>query len=256
MTVFGNYARYYNLLYKDKDYAGETQYIDRLLQKYAPNTKSILDLGCGTGIHASLLVKQGYSVCGVDLSENMLAEANRHRQNLPIEEANKLEFIKSDLRNFSYSKKFDAVTSLFHVISYQINNEDLNAAVATAKIHLEPGGIFIFDCWYGPAVLTDRPTVRVKRLEDENIVVTRIAEPKIYPNDNVVDVNYQVFIKDKITNGVEELNETHKMRYLFVPEIKFILENNNFELVTSGEWMTELIAGFNTWGVYFVARSK
>jgi SAM-dependent methyltransferase len=140
------------------------------------------------------------------------------------------------------------------VISYQTTNEDLLAAFATVKAHLKPGGVFIFDCWYGPAVLSDRPTIRVKRLEDEEISVTRIAEPLMYPNDNLVDVNYQVFIKDKNTGAVEEVQETHRMRYLFKPEIDLLLGQNQCKPIECREWMSDRNPGFDTWGIYFMVK--
>lgn len=254
MQVFENYARYYNLLYRDKDYAAEAQFVHQLLQTHAPGTKSILELGCGTGTHAALLASSGYAVYGVDLSAGMLKQAEKRLLNLQPEVASKLKFSQGDIRTVRLDSKFDAVISLFHVFSYQTTNQDLQAAFETAKTHLKPGGTLIFDCWYGPAVLSDRPTVRVKRLEDEEIIVTRIAEPVMYPNDNLVDVNYQVFIKDKASGAVEELQETHKMRYLFKPEIASSFDKVNLELVTFGEWMTGKTAGFNTWGTYFVGR--
>jgi SAM-dependent methyltransferase len=255
MNVFGNYARYYDLLYRDKDYAGEAQFIHKLLTNYAPSTKSILELGCGTGAHAALLAKEGYQVHGVDFSTDMLQRASDRLPHLPSELASRLEFSPGDIRTIRINKQFDVVISLFHVISYQITNEDLQAAFATAKAHLKPGGVFIFDCWYGPAVLSDRPVVRVKRLEDEVLSVTRIAEPILYANENLVDVNYQVFIKQKNTGTVEEIQETHKMRYLFKPEVKFLFVQSGFDYIECGEWMTNREPGFDTWGVYFVAKT-
>ena len=255
MSVFGNYARYYNLLYRDKDYVGEAQFMHKLLQHYAPGSNSLLELGCGTGTHALLLAKAGYRVHGVDFSAEMLQQATERRSQMPTEVASKLTFSSGDVRTVHVNRQFDAVCSLFHVISYQTTNEDLQAAFATAKSHLQPGGVFIFDCWYGPAVLSDRPTVRVKRLEDEEIAVTRTAEPVIYPNENLVDVNYQVFIKQKNTGAVEELQEVHKMRYLFKSEIQFLCAQSGLEYVEGREWMTNHEPGFNTWGVYFVARA-
>lgn len=254
MTVFGNYARYYNLLYRDKDYAGETQYIHQLLQTHAPHTQSILELGCGTGNHAQLLAKQGYNVHGVDLSSEMLQQFSDRISQLPKELAAKLTFSPGNIGKIRLNQQFDTIISLFHVISYQTNNEDLQAAFNTAKVHLKPGGIFIFDCWYGPAVLSDRPTVRIKRLEDEEISITRIAEPVMYPNQNMVDVNYQVFIKDKNTGVVNDLQETHKMRYLFKPEIDILFTQFDFKLIECREWMSNHEPGFDTWGVYFVGR--
>lgn len=255
MEVFGNYARYYNLLYRDKDYAGEAQFIHQLLQTHAPYTQSILELGCGTGTHALLLAEQGYTVHGVDLSVEMLQQASDRLSELPQELASKLTYSHGDIRTVRLDQQFDAIISLFHVFSYQTTNQDLQATFATVNAHLKPGGILIFDCWYGPAVLSDRPTVRIKRLEDKEISITRIAEPVMHPNESLVNVNYQVFIKDKQNGTVEELQETHTMRYLFKPEVDLLFKASQLELIASHEWMTNGEPGFNTWGVYFVGRS-
>lgn len=262
MSVFGTYARYYNLLYNDKDYAGETEYVNCLIRKHNPGAKSILDLGCGTGRHDLLLAQMGYEVTGVDTSEEMLAVATSQLTALNPQPASldsqrsALNFRQGDIRTVRLDKTFDVVVSLFHVMSYQVTTDDLMAAFATAKVHLKPGGIFIFDCWYGPAVLTDRPTVRVKRLEDEAISVTRIAEPVMHSNDNLVEVNYQVFIQDKASGVVEELWETHRMRYLFRPEIELFLAGNGLSITESTEWMTGKQPGFDTWGVCFITENQ
>jgi 2-polyprenyl-3-methyl-5-hydroxy-6-metoxy-1,4-benzoquinol methylase len=69
-TNFESYSYYYNLLYKDKDYLGETLYIQDLFNRYKVKPKSILDLGCGTGNHSICLAQQGFYVHGVDLKQN------------------------------------------------------------------------------------------------------------------------------------------------------------------------------------------
>ncbi|MBD2775934.1 class I SAM-dependent DNA methyltransferase [Iningainema tapete] len=255
MSVFGNYARYYDLLYQDKDYVGEAKFIVELLKLYAPCTQSILELGCGTGTHAILLAKENYQVYGVDLSSEMLDKASDRTLQLPQQLSSRLKFLQGDIRSIRLEQQFDCIISLFHVFSYQTTNEDLQAAFLTAKTHLKPGGVLIFDCWYGAAVLSDRPTVRIKRLEDEQVQITRIAEPIMHPNDNLVDVKYQVFIKDKGNGVVEELQETHRMRYLFKPEVELLLKQFEMELLESREWMTNKEPGFDTWGVYFVVRN-
>lgn len=254
MSVFGAYARYYDLLYRDKDYAGEAQYVHKLIQSYAPSARSILELGCGTGAHAVLLAREGYRIHGVDLSTGMLEWARSRLVEMPPEQASRLEFSQGDIRTVRINAKFDAVISLFDVISYQTTNKDLRAAFVTAKVHLKPGGVFIFDCWYGPAVLSDCPAVRVKRVEDEEIVITRIAEPVMYPNENCVDVNYHVFIKHKASGTVEELHECHRMRYLFMPEVQELFVGAELEMVAAYEWMTYRQPGFDTWSVCFVGR--
>lgn len=254
MDVFHEYARYYDLLYRDKDYSQETQFIHHLIQSYAPHATTLLDVGCGTGIHATLLVEEGYQIDAIDMSQEMLQKANERLSLMPSELSSKLRFSQGDIRQVRLNQTFDAVLSLFHVISYQTTNDDLLAAFQTVKEHLKPGGIFIFDVWYGPAVLSDRPTVRVKRLEDEEILVTRIAEPVMYPNDNLVAVNYQIFIKEKHGGAVREIHETHCMRYLFRPEVELLLRSVKLELIHCYEWMTQQTPGFDSWGVCFIAR--
>jgi hypothetical protein len=59
---FSEYSKYYNLLYKDKDYQSEFGYINRLLNEVLPNAINILELGSGTGIHGLLLNSAGYKV--------------------------------------------------------------------------------------------------------------------------------------------------------------------------------------------------
>jgi len=248
MENFARYARYYDLLYADKDYEAEARFVTGLIKSLDAKAVSLLELGCGTGIHASLLAGQGYRVHGVDRSEVMLEEACRRAKD------GNPTFSSGDAREIRLNAKFDVVIALFHVISYQTSNDDLLHFFDTVNEHLRPGGYFIFDCWYGPAVLTDRPTVRVKRLEDEAISVTRIAEPVMHPNDNLVDVNYQVLIRDKANGAVEELREIHRMRYLFRPEIELCSVEHGLNIIECAEWMTGEQPGFDSWGVCFVVR--
>jgi len=252
--VFDAYARYYDLLYCDKDYAGEAEYVVSHIRKQAPHAKRILELGCGTGAHAEHLARMGYTVHGVDMSEAMLTRAKARKATLLPEVAARLSFGLGDVRSVRTGEIYDTVISLFHVMSYQTGNADLEAAFETASVHLQPGGLFLFDFWYGPAVLTQRPEVRVKRLEDDEIKVIRIAEPVMHVNDNVVDVNYTVFIEVRSTGKVEQVRETHSMRYLFLPELLHY-GVREFKERTNYAWMTKDVLNADTWaGVNVLVR--
>lgn len=254
MTVFAGYSRYYDLLYRDKDYATEAEFVNTLLQRHTTGAREILELGCGTGAHAESLARLGLSVHGIDVSETMLACAYERKHRLSAEIASRLVFSSGDLREVRLEGMFDAVIALFHVMSYQTKNSDIAAALATASRHLKPGGIFIFDFWYGPAVLNERPEVRIKRLADESSRITRIAEPVLHPVQNRVDVHYTVMIRDQLSGAVEELQEVHQMRYLFHPELTLLCGDAGLEEVDSGEWLTGRAPDLDTWGVYLVVR--
>lgn len=254
MTVFAAYSRYYDLLYRDKDYGGESRYVADLIRRHAPGAESLMELGCGTGAHAVALAKLGFSVTGVDMSEGMLESAEVRAQDQSPDIREKLSFALGDARSVRLGRRFDAVISLFHVMSYQTSNADLAAAFATAREHLAPGGVFVFDCWYGPAVLHQRPAVARKQLSNEEIEVDRLAEPVVFATRNVVDVNYTVVVTDRATGTSETLRETHHMRYLFTPEIELALEAAGMSLIDSRAWMSDDEPGFASWGACFVGR--
>ncbi|XPV76140.1 MAG: class I SAM-dependent DNA methyltransferase [Desulfovibrio sp.] len=252
-SVFGNYSAYYNLLYRDKDYAGEAAYVLSLLEKHGNGggSPSVLELGCGTGRHATLMAEQGLHICGVDQSEAMLVEAHKNVEQV---EQGSLEFHQGDIRDFRIEKKFDSAISLFHVMSYQTDEKSLANAMKTAATHLKIGGLFVMDCWYGPAVLAEEPEIRIRRLEDDYIHVTRIAEPELHRDVCVVDVNFDLFIRDKSTGIIEELKEKHPMRYFTAEELQSAFETAGLELVFQEEWLSGKPLSTASWSAVFGAR--
>ncbi len=252
-SVFDAYAAYYDLLYEDKDYAAEVEYIQGLLEKFDITSGSILEFGCGTGKHAELLAANGFNVCGVDLSEKMIEAANLRTGNSESC-SEKLEFIAGDVRNVSLNRQFDMAISLFHVASYQTTNDDILSMLKNAGKHLSEGGVFIFDFWYGPGVLTERPSIKVKRFSSAKCGIVRIAEPDIRYDENVVDVNFSVLVTNKIDNTVSKIYEKHSMRYFFLPEIDLLLSKSGFKIEIALEWMQDDIFGKDTWQSVIVAR--
>lgn len=252
--IFDAYAAYYDLLYKTKDYAAEAEYVECLICEHAPNAKHILELGCGTGAHAEHFARMGYTVEGVDISQSMLGCAKKRCAGLPDELVQRLNFDQGDVRTYRKNKMFDVVLSLFHVFGYQISNQDLASIFKTAAAHLPTGGLLIFDYWYGPAVLTQCPSVRVKRLEDNQIKVLRIAEPAMYLNENRVQVDYTVQITEKTGGLMQEIHESHNMRYLFLPEIENIARPW-FKVNKHFAWMKKELPGSEDWaGVSILER--
>lgn len=248
--VFDSYSRYYDLLYKDKDYANEAKFVADLLCRHGVKPGRILELGCGTGKHAEQLARMDFTVCGIDLSPSMIAAANRSKT---PEYSDRLTFLQGDVRTARVVGDFNAVLSLFHVASYQTTNQDLADMFSTAAAHLKSGGVFLFDCWFGPTVLTDRPAVRVKRLQDDQVEVLRVAEPVIYPNRNVVEVTYTLYITNRTNGRVERIDELHRMRYFFAPELEHFLAAAGFGRVMMIEWLTGRETGFDTWSATIVA---
>jgi SAM-dependent methyltransferase len=239
-SVFNAYSRYYDLLYRDKNYLGEVNYIQALLNRQGITKGNLLEFGSGTGKHGCLLADRGYHVHGIERSAEMVEQAMS---------ANGFTCEQGDICTVQLGRTYDAVLSLFHVVSYQTSNTDLMAVFARAADHLKKGGLFIFDFWYSPAVYAQRPVVRVKRMIDAQVEITRLAEPVIYPNINRVDVNYTIFARDTASGAMQTTTETHPMRHFSLPEIDLLASMCGFECISAEEFLSGKTAGEDTWGV-------
>ena len=242
--VFDAYGQYYNLFYADKQYALETAYIDDTIREYAPEAKTVLEYGSGTGGHGLLLMNRGYSIMGIERSEEMAKIARSKGYNCHV----------GDILNHKISQTFDACIALFHVVSYVNRNSDLIKLFLKTKSRLNPGGIFIFDVWFSPAVMFQLPEVRIKKAEDNRVEVTRLAQPSIDHLKNIVTVNYHVFIKDKQNEHYTELSESHPMRHFSIPEIDLLAERTGFSILKTEEFLTKNQPSNNSWGVTFVLK--
>lgn len=254
MAVFNKYAEFYDTLYAEKDYATECTYLEAIFTKYAIQpVKTILDLGCGTGGHAFQLTRRGYTVCGVDQSEDMLAIAQEKKSKLAVE--TKFTFQQGDIRSVELNKVFDVVVSMFAVMSYMVGNDDLQMALKTARRHLHSGGLFIFDGWNGPGVLTAPPADRYKFAQKEKARVIRFAHPVVDITRQVVDVNYKLLTLEG-EKLVSEVDETHTMRFFFPQEIAFHLQSAGFEVLRLCPFM-ELERDLNErdWNFSVVAKA-
>lgn len=243
--TFKTYSHYYDLLYKDKDYEGEALYISDLLSSHGLQTGKILEFGSGTGKHGSLLATKGYLVHGIERSQKMINQSTT---------SHGFTCQQGDIATISLNHTFDAIISLFHVISYQTDTDQLRNVFANAAKHLKRGGLFIFDFWYSPAVFHIKPSVRIKRIADEHIEMVRIAEPTSFPNENRVDVDYTIYIQDRASGTITSFNETHQMRHFSLKEIELISSLHGFQCITAEEFQTKAPPDENTWGVCVILK--
>ena len=246
MKAFDQYAAYYDLLYAEKDYKGEAQYVDELLKKYGlqPNSQ-LLEIGCGTGKHGLHFTKQGHGFSGIDQSEAMIEAA---RERLP----NNTEVRVADARDFHFEHKFQAIYSLFHVMSYLTTDTDIDQCMQLVSSHLEEGGIFLFDCWHAPAVKADPPIVRYKTMRGNGTEVHRIATPSF--EEDRVQVAFKVWVhKENDPNGFK-IEETHLMRPYSTEKLEKHLKSAGLELVHSEQWMTSQPLSEETWYATHIAK--
>jgi SAM-dependent methyltransferase len=222
------YAEAYDFLYQDKDYRFECDLIEEIFRKFSPGRiRTILDLGCGTGNHAIPLAQRGYQVTGVDLAEDMLQQARAKAHFLPKEQ---ISFLRDDLRQLSLPHPFDAVLMMFAVLGYSTTNEDVLAALKSVSRHLNPGGLFICDVWYGPAVLRQKPEAKEKTIRTGESEISRNASGTLDIFRHVCEVRYRLrHWKDR--QVLQETEEKHVMRYFFPQELAFFLHQAGLESI-------------------------
>lgn len=246
-TVFLDYSKYYDLLYKEKDYRGEADFIAQLIKRTHPEAKTVLNIGCGTGQHDTFLTEMGFQVTGIDLSSEMLSIAKLKNPGITYHQA--------DARDLELGTKFDVVISLFHVFSYQTKNDDALRFIRTLSTHLQDDGVAIFDYWYGPAVLSIKPESRVRTFESPDLRITRHASTTLAYAENVATVRFDIEVETKGEGQAIKMQEDHPMRYFFTPEIDLILAQTQFEHALHCEWMSfEKAPSEKSWAAYSVVR--
>jgi SAM-dependent methyltransferase len=251
MNEFGRYARYYDIIYSDKDYAAEVRAVAELLRAtLGPGPRRVLDAGCGTGSHAALLAALGHDVTGVDRSPEMLAVA-RDKVN------DRVRLAPGDVRHLELGEEFDAVVCLFAVVSYQLSDEDVRAALRSFHRHLHVGGLVVFDFWYAPAVLSIGPLPKVKTARRGSCRVERHASPeRLDPDARLNRTRYRVTVHDGDTL-LEEFEEVHDVRFFTIEELNVMLEQCRFDVVRvfSG-WTDQRDPDETTWTAAIAARRR
>lgn len=256
--VFRNYAAVYDSLYRDKDYPAECDFLERVFDRFACNpVRRIMDFGCGTGGHALVLADRGYRIHGIDRSPEMVTIAREkagHRQT-----DNPVTFDLGDIQSLRVEGVFDAVISMFAVMGYQTENDAVFRTLCNARRHLAPGGLLVFDFWYGPAVLTQHPEPRQQTMIRNNQCIVRNVTPEWDKNHDVVTVHYELTITGagNPTEIVEAIRESHRMRYFFKPEMAFMLSRAGFQLIHPCAF-PHLDEGVSdrTWNAAMVARAE
>ena len=248
--VFSENAHFYDLFYTGKNYASEAEFILGLSSRFDLVPKTLLDMGCGTGRHICEFVKRQIKCDGFDKSPEMLAHAIQRlsEDNVTLTEAN--------LTDFENGKGYDLVIAMFSVFGYLIGNNQLLSGLRTAYKHLLPGGLFIFDGWFGPAVLAQKPEHRKHEYRYGQDTIVRKATPALDFINQIVTIHYEIIIKRK-NRILKRIHEDHYVRFMFIQEMALAMEHCDLELthycpfmVPDGKLSTD------TWNITFIARRK
>lgn len=200
MFEYQNMAKYYDLFYKNKSYEKEVDFLKNLIG----NRKTILDVGCGTGIHMNLLENQ-YKVDGLDLSYQMLEIAKSRVIG---------KLMQGNLLNYETYKKYDAIISMFAVFNHLRNYDEFEQGILHWYNNLNENGILIVDIHNG----------RTSGKKESNYEqCKRIMEWTFNAEKSIETTNITYIINNKV----------YKDKHIFIiyeiDKIKDILNKNNLK---------------------------
>ncbi len=137
MAAYDDFAWFYNRYWSDEFHGLAFPILERIwLARLEPGCH-ILDVCCGTGYLAGLLVARGFAATGIDISVPMVQHA---RENVPA-----ATFHAGNIAEMRPQGEFDAAVSTFDSLNHILTQEELAAAFRNTADALKPGALFAFD---------------------------------------------------------------------------------------------------------------
>lgn len=252
--IFSDYSEYYDLLYEDKPYRAEAEYIARLIARFSSceaRPERILDLACGTGRHCLELAALGYVVEGSDASARMITRAER----AACEQGASIRFYNHSFQESQrIGKTYDVVVSLFSSIGYLTTHSEIMTSLRNINSLLVPQGLLIFDFWNGNAVMKDYAPVKVLQKSKADHELIRISRTSLDIEQQLAKIDFQFIC---LENGAKqhEFTEQHIVRYFFFKEMEAYLDTCGFNMLYKTRFMGDT-CNPDDWNITIVARKR
>lgn len=219
------FYRYYDSLYRAKDYASE---IETVLSVLGTNRKPqrVLEIGCGTGNHTIELAKRVSEVVAIDIDNAMCERCLNKLKDREIKNVNVACALVEQLS----LKEIDLAVALFNVVTYVDTFASLRTFFRGVRECLRIDGYFVFDCWNGVAALRDPPSDK----KSECDVPEGTLHCKITSRNNLLEQITDLDFKFQLSNsqGEIEVEDTFSFRQrLWTPsELTDALESAGFRV--------------------------
>ena len=202
MNYYTDFACVYDRLMTETDYAGRTEYLVELFQKYDRLPTLLLDLACGTGEFSLGFQKYGMDVIGVDPSEEMLSVAREKAAACGAD----ILFLCQAAENLDLYGTVDGAVCCLDSLNHITEYRDFCKAIERVTLFLETGRLFIFDLntvYKHNTVLADHTFV----IEQNDVFC--VWQNETDPKTNQTDITLDFFIEENgsYLRGGEEFSE-------------------------------------------------
>ncbi|UCE95921.1 MAG: class I SAM-dependent methyltransferase [Candidatus Bathyarchaeota archaeon] len=193
------FYKYYDQIYlKRKDYENESQTIRQIIKQFEKKpSKTLLDIGCGTGEHLKYL-SQSLKCKGLDISEEMIKKAKAKVADAEFETANMIDF--------SLDERFDVIICLFGSIGYVQTFRNLVRTFKNFLNHQNNEGLTIIAPWVFRKDFR-KGAFSIDTYEDDETKLVRMGTSKLTRSHWLVYFHYLIG-KDE---SIKYSSEVHKM---------------------------------------------
>jgi len=184
------------------------------------NIKTILDVGCGTGRHLEILVKNGFKCTGIDANKKLIMHA---RKLFPY-----IDFIVADMKNMKLQSKFDAIICLCGVLHYSETNNEVRHVINSFYRLLNPGGVLVLDNINAIGFINQfkfKKHLIVKNPFNLFGLKCSVEHSVIEQKQILKEIRT---ITDLKTGSIVQKDQT-RFRLFFPEELSFYLENSGFK---------------------------
>ncbi len=246
MEAYTDFATVYDRFMEEIPYTDWLAFLEAIWQQEQIQPCVIADLGCGTGNMLLPLAKEGHTMIGVDLSFDMLCQAEQKLRQADCTAV----LLEQDLTEFVLPQKADCIISVCDSLNYLTEDGMLADAFACVKAQLQPDGLFVFD-------LNTEYKFR-ELLADNTFAATEEDAAYIWENcyDETEKINeYAVnfFIQNQ-DGSYHRTEEFHYERAYSVEEVKQALEQNGLRLCAMYDDYTIIEAHEKSERIVFVAK--
>lgn len=218
----GQMARYYDLMHKHRNYRRESEFLHKIVQRMCPGANRILDVCCGTGEHAIRMAQAGYTVTGIDASQEMLGIARKKISAKRL----RIDFRCSELSNLDFSEEFEVAYCLGYTFLYMTTYSSVAGFFEKIRQVLLPSGVLILDFLNGWS-LVEEYSKHKDVYRGKKVTIRRFQQSHLDRTRRVRHVEFFYVIEDD-SGKVTTFSVEEDLRIFFEDEVTMLMGSHGF----------------------------
>lgn len=244
MSSYNFFAALYDALTLNVDYEVRSEYISDFFKAENINSGTIIDLACGTGSFGKQFAKRGYNIIGVDLSPQMLTEAQ-----IKLSETDcSFSLFNAKMQDFVSNEPVDGIICCLDSINHLTDINDVQSAFNNAYHSLKNNGLFVFDV----------NTIYKHReiLFNSTFVFDEEDYYLVWDNEQVDDREVRILLDFFVYNGksYDRYSEEFNERAYSADEISAMLKKSGFHSIHIYDELSLNPPGDKSERIYFVCK--